>query len=154
MHQGGSLRSKIRRGGAFGLASYITEPKIFRNQAKEENTPEEIRRQRSSMRYAVKAPVTLQSGNASQLLDFKFKGVTGDVSTGGLQALFPMPVRVGDVYRLTFDRTEIDLSMVFARCVRCSLVREGAYSCSFRFFDRITLPENIEQIAEPVTAGS
>lgn len=109
----------------------------------ERNTPEEIRRRRGSFRFAVKATVTLQSGNASQLLDFKVRGVTGDVSEGGMGALFPIPALVGDVYRLEFDRAQLDLPMTFARCMRCALVREGAYSSGFKFFANIPLPENL-----------
>lgn len=114
----------------------------------ENNTPEEIRRRRAGFRYPIKAKVTLQSGNASQLFDFKIQGVTGDISIGGLSALFPVPVRVGDIYRLEFDRLQLDLPLTFARCIRCSLVRENAYSSNFKFFAPITLPENIEAVAE------
>jgi hypothetical protein len=113
----------------------------------EKNTPDEIVRQRAGYRHPVKASVTLQSGNASELLDYKIQGVTGDISTGGVSALFPMPVRVGDVYRLEFDRRELDLPLTFARCVMCTLVREGAYRCGFRFFASVCLPENIKSAA-------
>lgn len=109
----------------------------------ERNTSDEIRRQRSHFRITVKASVTLQSGNSSQLLDFKLKGVIGDISQGGCGALFPLPARVGDVYRLEFDRAELDLPMIFARCIRCSLVREEAFECGFRFFSSIGLPQGL-----------
>lgn len=108
----------------------------------ERNTPDEIRRQRAHFRLAIKAGITLQSGNASQLLDFKVRGVTGDISQGGLGALFPIPTGVGDVYRLELDRDRLDLPLTFARCVRCRLVREGAYESGFSFFTPISLPEN------------
>ena len=117
----------------------------------EKNIPEEIVRQRAGYRHPVKAKVTLQSGNASELLDYKIQGVTGDVSTGGVSALFPLPVQVGDVYRLEFDRQQLDLPLTFARCVMCTLVREGAYKCGFRFFANVSLPENIKAAATPET---
>jgi c-di-GMP-binding flagellar brake protein YcgR len=105
------------------------------------NTPEEVRRRRAHFRISVKAAVILQPGNASDLLRFKVKGVTGDVSEGGLSAVFPIPVRVGDVYRLQFDREALDLPLTFARCVRCRLIREDAFKAGFSFFNRIALPE-------------
>ncbi len=107
----------------------------------ERNTPDEIRRQRAHFRLAIKAAVILQPGNATQLLTLKIKGVTGDVSAGGCSALFPIPVNVGDVYRLQFDRKTLDLPLTFARCVRCRLVREDAFEAGFAFFTPISLPE-------------
>lgn len=109
----------------------------------EQNTSEEIRRQRIHFRVAVKVDVTLQSGNASELFDFKVQGVTGDISQGGLQALFPIPIQVGDVYRLQFNRSQLDLPLTFARCIRCRFVREGAYEGGFQFFATVALPEKI-----------
>ncbi len=114
----------------------------------EQNTPEEIRRQRTYFRVSIKAGVTLQSGNTSQLLDYKVKGVTGDVSQGGLGALFPMPTLVGDIYRLEFDREQLDLPLTFVRCVRCRLVREGSFECGFTFFAPISLPANVNANSE------
>ncbi len=108
----------------------------------EKNTPDEIRRQRAHFRISIKAGVTMQSGNASQLLDYKVKGVTGDISQGGLGALFPIPARVGDIYRLEFDRNQLDLPLTFVRCVRCHLVREQSFECGFTAFAPITLPAN------------
>ena len=106
------------------------------------NTTEEIRRQRAHFRLTIKAGVTLQPGNASELLHLKVKGVTGDISAGGCSALFPIPPRVGDIYRLQFDRKMLDLPLTFAQCVRCRLVREDAFEAGFRFFSDVYLPEN------------
>jgi len=109
----------------------------------ERNTPDEIRRQRAHFRLAIKAGVVLQAGNASELMSFKVKGVTGDISEGGCSILFPIPPRVGDVFRLQFDRATLDLPLTFARCVRCRLVREDAFEAGFAFFAPICLPESV-----------
>ena len=109
----------------------------------ERNTPDEIRRQRAHFRLSVKASVILQPGNASELLKLKLKGVSGDVSEGGCSVLFPLPLRVGDVYRLSFDRQVLDLPLTFARCVRCRLIREDAFEAGFTFFASISLPESV-----------
>lgn len=109
------------------------------------NTPDEIRRQRSHFRIAIKTSVTLQPGNASEMLKLKVQGTTGDISEGGLSCLFPIPIHVGDVYRLSFDRNIIDLPMTFARCIRCREVREDAFEAGFRFFTTIRLPDMAHQ---------
>ena len=85
----------------------------------------------------------LQSGNSSELLNYKVQGVTGDISAGGCQAMFPIPIKVGDVYRLTFDAEQLDLPLIFARCLRCRLLQEDAYKASFAFFTTIKLPETV-----------
>ena len=130
-----------------GAADFGEEEAFHVLRELEKNTPDEIRRQRSCFRVAIKSKLTLQSGNASQLLDFKLQGTTGDISEGGLGALFPLPARVGDIYRLEFDQEKINLPMTFARCVRCSVVREEAYDCGFRFFRNISLPDNLASAA-------
>ncbi len=112
------------------------------------NTPDELRRQRTSFRLTIKTSVILQAGNASEMLTFKVKGVTGDISEGGMSAVFPIPARVGDIYRLAFDRKTLDLPLTFARCVRCRVIREDAYEAGFAFFANICLPENVAANAE------
>ncbi len=116
----------------------------------ERNTPTEIRRQRAHFRLAIKAGVVLQPGNATEMMKLKLQGVTGDVSEGGCSALFPIPIRVGDVYRLQFDRKALALPLTFARCVRCRLVREDAFEAGFAFFSPISLPE---QAGEPAQSS-
>lgn len=107
------------------------------------NTPEELQRQRAHFRLAIKAGITIQPGNASQMLEFKMKGITGDVSQGGCSAVFPMPVTVGDLYRLDFAKEKLDLPKAFARCVRCRLIRDDTFEAGFSFFETISLPEHV-----------
>ncbi len=109
----------------------------------ERNTPEEIRRQRTHFRLTIKAKVTLLPGSASDMLKLRVQGVTGDISEGGLKCLFPVPVRVGDVYRLEFDRNDFDLPTTFVLCRRCLLLRDDAYEAGFSFFAPISLPANV-----------
>lgn len=109
----------------------------------ERNKTEDIRRQRAYFRLAIKSSVILQPGNTSDLLRFKVKGVTGDISEGGCSALFPLAPRVGDIYRLQFDKNLLDVPLIFARCVRCRLIREDAHEAGFAFFRPITLPERV-----------
>ncbi len=110
----------------------------------ERNTADSVKRARSSTRLRVKSKVIAQSGNSGDRLKFKIQGVTGDVSAGGCQILFPIPLRVGDIYWLTFDKTELDIDSVFARCLRCRLIREDAYEAGFKFFEPIDLSNAVE----------
>lgn len=113
----------------------------------EQNTPDEIRRQRTHFRVTVKAKVILQPGNASDLTKLKLQGVTGDLSESGCRVLFPLPIGVGDIFRLTFDRTVLNLPVTFARCMRCHMLREDAYEAGFRFFTLVSLPETLAEEA-------
>ncbi len=109
----------------------------------ERNTSDEIRMRRAHFRVQIKAPVTVRPASASELTRFKLQGVTGDLSEGGCLTLFPLPVGVGDVYRLEFDRNVLNLPLTFARCVRCILLREDAYEAGFSFFAPVQLPEDL-----------
>ncbi len=110
----------------------------------ERNTADSVKRARSSTRLRVKSKVIAQSGNSGDRLKFKIQGVTGDVSAGGCQILFPIPLRVGDIYWLTFDKTELQIDSVFARCLRCRLIREDAYEAGFKFFESIDLSHSVK----------
>lgn len=114
----------------------------------ESNTSDELLRQRTHFRIRIKSPLILLPGNASDSLKFKLKGTTGDLSQGGCQALFPMPVIAGDLYRLVFDRDTLDLPMAFAQCMRCRLLRENAFEVGFRFFTPVTLPKSLVAMVE------
>lgn len=114
----------------------------------EQNASEEVRQQRAHFRVVVKSTLILRPANASERSKFEMKGVTGDLSEGGCQALFSIPIRVGDIYQLQFDREVLDLALTYARCVRCRLLRDDAFEVGFQFFKPIALPERtLTQIA-------
>lgn len=105
----------------------------------EKNTPQQVKQQRSHARIAVRAKVLAQPASTSSRNRFQTQGVLGDVSRGGCLILFADPLRVGDIYRLSFDRGTLDLEPQFARCLRCRLVREDAFEAGFSFFHSIDL---------------
>lgn len=110
----------------------------------ERNTPQQIKTMRSHARITVRAKVTAQPANSSQRNSFQTQGVLGDISCGGCLILFSDPLSVGDIYRLSFDRSVLDLEPLFARCLRCRLVRENAFEAGFSFFHSIDL-SNVEK---------
>jgi len=55
--------------------------------------------------------------------------------------MFPIPLIVGDTYRLSFENEPLDLPLVFARCSHCQLIKEDVYEAGLAFFTPIQLPE-------------
>ena len=105
----------------------------------EQNTPQQIKKMRSHARIAVRAKVLAQPANSSQRNGFQTSGVLGDISRGGCLILFSDPLMVGDIYRLSYERRVLDLDPMFARCLRCRLVREDAFEAGFSFFNPLDL---------------
>ncbi len=108
----------------------------------ERNTSAELRAQRAHFRVAVKSRIVARPGNASERGTLQHEGVTGDVSEGGCRALFPEPIGVGDIYQLQFDADALGIPLTYARCVRCSVVREDAFEAGFQFFKPVMLPDD------------
>jgi len=105
----------------------------------ERQSIDQIRTLRAHERVEAKVRVVLQPGNSSQLRELRVQGVTADISEGGCSAVFPVPVMVGDVFRLQFDPKGIDLPLVFARALRCRMLREEAFEVGFRFFSSVRI---------------
>ena len=112
----------------------------------EQQTSSDIQQLRKYERTAVKASVILQPGNSSELLKFKMRGVVGDISEGGCGAIFPIPIGAGDIYRLEIELEDETHPVIFARCRRCAVIREDAYSAGFQFFNPIKLKSKQEKV--------
>jgi len=102
---------------------------------------EQITKLRKHARWEISAPVKLRPGNFSASEACHIEGTSVDFSSGGCMANFPVPVPVGDVFRMELDNKELDLPLVFMRCLRCRLVREDVYEAGFSFFNPIALPD-------------
>lgn len=102
---------------------------------------EEIRHLRAHARVELELGVVLHPANASDADRPRIRAVTRDVSRGGCGLLLERPPLVGDVYRIEFERGEVELPVVFARCIRCAMVREGAFEAGFSFFQDIEIEE-------------
>jgi hypothetical protein len=101
---------------------------------------EEVSKARVHARVEAKLRATVRPGNSSEAQRFKLQGITADFSRGGCRLILPMPVTVGDVFRIEIDSSELRIPMTFARCLRCRLVREDAFEAGFSFFAPIDLP--------------
>lgn len=110
----------------------------------ERQSIDEIRKLRAHERIDTKIRLVIQPGDSSRLGELRAQAHTSDVSAGGCCAISASPVGVGDIFRLTFDRSQLDIPMVFARCVRCRLLREDAFETAFAFFSPISLQGSSE----------
>lgn len=102
---------------------------------------------RAHRRIQLKARCHVFPGNASQRGDGAVSTVCNDVSARGCRVISPMPLMVGDLYRLEFDDEQLDIQPVFCRCLRCRLLRDDAYEIGFAFFAEVELGED-EQPSE------
>ncbi|OHB75421.1 MAG: hypothetical protein A2W31_14590 [Planctomycetes bacterium RBG_16_64_10] len=110
-----------------------------------ENTSEAIIRQRASQRIQIQTRVTIRAGNSSQRHEFVIEGLTGDISNGGCQVLLNRPLLAGDVYWLTFSDEHVSIGALFARCMRCRVVRDDTFEAGFRFFHEVDLASALRQ---------
>ena len=108
------------------------------------NHPHDVKEQRINGRFKIKAPCWVSPGNLSQRAEFLHEGSTRDLSAGGLLAVFPSPLAVGDLYSLSFDRQVLDLSPLIARCVKCRMVEEGIFEIALAFFEVVVFPGSSE----------
>jgi len=99
----------------------------------------EIKKLRTYERRETKIGVDLWPGNSSAHDDLHLSGKTNDISEGGCSAVFSAAVLPGDIYRLAFDSKSIELPIVFARAMRCRMLREDAFEVGFRFFSPVKL---------------
>ena len=118
----------------------------------ERSTPETIKKSRAHTRLEIRCKLIVQHGDISRRLDMKLQGMTGDISHGGCQALFPLALRVGDIYYLSLDRTALDVTPVMARCMRCRMIREDAFETGFAFFAPVELPTQLSTDRDPPIA--
>ena len=114
----------------------------------EAQNPETVAKLRIHERVSLRTRVILRPGNASQVRELKIQGMTGDLSEGGCRALFPVPVMVGDIFRLEFDLDWLETPLVFGRCLRCRLVREDVFETGFKFFNPVDLTNRKKVVKE------
>ena len=94
---------------------------------------------RNTERLATRCRVTLRAANASQRADRPIDCVSLDISNTGCRLAASVPFGVGDVYWIEFEKSELNLSGAFVRCLRCRFVREHAFEAGFAFFQPIDL---------------
>lgn len=104
---------------------------------------------RASERYGIQCRIELHPGNSTQRTEAPIIAVCSDLSSGGCRLIAEAPPAVGDIYWLAFGES-VDLPPVFARCIRCRLLREDAFEGGFQFFSEISLPNDQKNTSEDV----
>lgn len=102
-----------------------------------------VSKARKNARIEVKLKVIVRPGNSSEVLGHELQGISTDLARGGCRLILPLPVAVGDVFRIEFKSDEHRVPLVFARCLRCRLVREDVFEAGFGFFAPIDLPASL-----------
>lgn len=97
--------------------------------------------QNRAERFGVECKLTIEAGNSSQRAGNRCEAVCNDLSVSGCRLITTVPLQVGDIYRLSFEKT-LNLPSAFARCVRCRLLREDAFETGLQFFNEISLPQS------------
>ena len=105
-----------------------------------QSTSDALKSMRTSTRMNVRVKVFVEPASLSHRSGVQLQGITGDISIGGTQILLARPLSIGDVYQLSFDRGEFDLSPIFAICLRGRQVRPDAYEAGMRFLEQVELP--------------
>ena len=125
-------------------AGLLDEHALHALQDLEKNKPDSIKQSRRSERLRIKVPVVARPGDSGRRTSFSADGITADMSAGGCQILFPVPVYVGHFYQLTFEKGRLPFDSLIARCLRCRLIREDAYEAGMSFLDKVNLNEVTE----------
>ncbi len=108
------------------------------------NHVDDVKEKRINGRFKLKASCWVSPGNLSQRAEFSYEGSTRDFSAGGLLAVFPSPLAVGDIYHLSFDREILDLAPLIARCIKCRMLGEDAFEIALAFFQAVEFPGSSE----------
>lgn len=103
-----------------------------------------VKKLRGQKRQSLRVKVFVEPASMSARNGLRFQGVTGDISSGGTQILLARPLAIGDVYQISFERTELDIPPVYALCLRGRTVRPDAYEAGLRFLEQVTLPTSTE----------
>ncbi|MBO6512790.1 MAG: PilZ domain-containing protein [Phycisphaerales bacterium] len=107
-----------------------------------QSSSEAVKKMRGHARRSVRVKVFVEPASMSARTGVRFQGVTGDISSGGTQILLARPLAIGDVYLISFERTELDIPPVYALCLRGRTVRPDAYEAGLRFLEPVTLPND------------
>ena len=98
------------------------------------NQPKSVMEVRCVDEVEVQAKIWVEPGNASDRDGAKLVGMSSRIGQLSVTTLFPQPLRVGDVYRITFDRDSLDLEPAYAVCRRCRYVNDDTYESMLAFF--------------------
>ncbi len=104
------------------------------------NHVDNVKERRIHGRFKLKASCWISPGNLSQRAEFSYEGSTRDLSAGGLVAVLPGSLAVGDIYHISFDRQVLDVAPMTARCVKCRMLDEDNFEIALAFYETVEFP--------------
>lgn len=105
----------------------------------EANTKENVNARRYSNRLELNCEVDLLPGNVSDRDGSHFMGKCRDVSNQGCRLVLTKPLVVGDLYLVRIDSSALSGDLIFARCVRCHMLREDTFECGLNFLSPVSI---------------
>ncbi|MCA8949638.1 MAG: hypothetical protein KDE27_09060 [Planctomycetes bacterium] len=87
--------------------------------------------------------VEVRPGNASERVGPPNSGDTTELRSQVVTAVTPLPVMVGDVCHVTFDRDQLDLAPELAICDRCTMLGDSQFEVRLKFVREIALPSHL-----------
>lgn len=91
-----------------------------------------------------KVAVEVRPGNASDRGAVVARVDTTEIRSRSITTMADVPVMVGDVLHLTFDRNALDVVPVLAVCDRCTMLGDASFEVRFQFVHEIALPTDPE----------
>ena len=110
----------------------------------EMNSEVEIRGIRENASVRVKAAVTVRPANLAERDTRAIDGVTGDLQRSGVTCMLTLPVLVGDLFHLSFDRESLDMAPSIVVCDRSAMLGDDAFETHFRFLQDVDLPVHFD----------
>lgn len=103
------------------------------------NQPRNVMKSKDKDDQEIRATVHVDPGNVSDRTGDRLTGTTVKVGKATMTATFSRPLRVGDVYLVTFERADLDVAPTYGQCRRVRLLTEDTYEAVVGFFAAITL---------------
>ena len=81
--------------------------------------------------------VEIRAGDACLRTGLLTELFTNELSPVGLVGIAPMPLMVGSVFHLQFERHSLDAPSTLAICDRCAMLGDSSFELRFRFTQAI-----------------
>ena len=106
------------------------------------NQPKDVMEVRCVDEVEVKSTIWVEPGNASDRDGHKLVGMSSRIGKMNVTTVFSRPLRVGDVYRITFDKEALDLEPCYGLCRRCRFVNADTFESMLTFFAPVRMKGN------------
>ena len=113
------------------------------------SSPAEVRKVRQPGSLFGQAGITVQPADIGARDSMTIKGVSRELASERLLCTCDLPVPVGSIFYLSFDRSVVDVDSVLGVCDRCIMLGPTAFEVGFRFVQDMELPESCDSSMGP-----